>query len=194
MTERKPSKFVRTVMRTQDGQYVTARINKDTGEIKPFTYRTKPKPIVATFKERTEPYVPFWVGMPICGEDSKRQGSIDSSKAIENPFFGMFDLYDVYSVRNGGVGSIVSAGEELDEDAMDDAIVSLVHNMPFLDNYFEGIANLGESNPLSKNVMFRLLRSLPEISSNTIYQATNYSPNYCQRLATALRVFIKLTT
>jgi hypothetical protein len=132
--------------------------------------------------------------MPIAGEGQGRTGTIESSKAIENPFFGMLDPYDVYEIRNGGVGRMVSADDELDEDGLDDAIATLADNMPFLDNYFFGIANLGESNPLSKNVMFHLLRSLPEISSNTIYQATSYSPNYCQRLATALRVFIKLTT
>lgn len=194
MTQRKPSKFIRTMMRLNDGSYVTARINKDTGEIKPFTYRTKPKPPVPAYKPLPLDYVPFWEGMPIAGTESMREGSIASSKAIENPFFGMLDEYDVYQIRSGGVGKIVSSEIELSEDELDDAIASLADNMPFLDNYFVGIANLGESNPLSKNVMFHLLRSLPEISSNTIYQATHYSPNYCQRLATALRVFIKLTT
>jgi hypothetical protein len=182
------------MMRLDSGDYVTARINKETGEIRPFKYKTKKKPPVPTFKAVPTGLPPFWVGMPIAGTERMRTGSIESSKAIENPFFGMLDQYDVYEVRNGGVGNMVSADSELSEDELDDAITSLADNMPFLDNYFVGIANLGESNPLSKNVMFHLLRSLPEISSNTIYQATHYSPNYCQRLATALRVFIKLTT
>lgn len=188
------SKYIRTMMRTEQGEYVTARINKNTGEIRPYTYRTKAKPITAVGKAIQGAQEPFWMRMPIAGEDRPRAGSIESSKAIENPFFGMLDRYDIYSVRSGGIGKIVSADSELDEDGLDDAIASLADNLPFLDNYFEGIANLGDSNPLSKNVMFHLLRSLPEISSNTIYQATTYSANYCQRLATALRVFIKLTT
>lgn len=192
MKQRRESKYIRTVMK-HEGQYVTARINKHTGEIKPYKYKEPPKPIKPRAKLDCTPSEPFWVGM-VQDERPTRECEILSTKAVENPYFGMLDQYDIYAVRSGGVGQTVSGDHELTEDQMDDAITSLAEHMPFIDDYFTGVAHLDDANPLSKNVMFRLLRTLPEISSNTIYQATNYSERYCQRLATALRVFIKLTT
>lgn len=187
------SKYVRTVMKV-DEEYKPARINTLTGEIREFTYRQPPKLIKARPAASCGDAAPHWLG---CVQDvvTPRKGlEIRSSKTVENPYFGLLNQYDMYTVRSGGIGQTVSACEELSEDQMDDAITSLADHMPIIDDYFSGVAHLDDANPLSKNVMFHLLRSLPEISSNTIYQATSYSERYCQRLATALRIFIKLTT
>lgn len=187
---KKETKYIRTQMNTSNG-IVPARINKETGEITPYSYRTAASDRVVV-KSNGKDTEPFW--MSFVGAEAKpwRTGEICSTKSVHNPYYGMLDKYDIYENRCG-IGIIVGALEEMDEDQIDDAITSLVDNLPFMDNIFTGIANLGDHNPLSKNVMFNLLRALPEISSNTIYQHTTYSERYCQRLATALRVFIKLT-
>lgn len=193
MVDTKKSKFVRTVLKVGE-DYVTARVNTQTGEVRPYTYKTAPALPKARPKADCADVEPFWCSAIGVDPEAVQSADFDSIKAIENPFFGMLDSYDTYEIRSGGIGQIVSGVGELSEDQLDDAICSLADNMPFIDDYFTGVSHLGTHNPLSKNVMFRLLRSLPEISSKTIHQATNYSISYCQRLATALRIFIKLTT
>ncbi len=193
---KKESKYLRTQMYDGNGKIVPARINKHTGEVTPYNYRTPQPPCtLGGRKPDADSIEPFWlkfVGVERTTVGNHRTDSIDSSKSIVNPYYGMLDQYDMYENRSS-VGLMVAADEELNEDQMDDAIISLVDNLPYMDNIFTGVSHLGDHNALSKNVMFRLLRSLPEISSNTIYQNTTYSAVYCRRLAAALRVFIKLT-
>lgn len=188
------SKYTRTVMRTEANDYVQARINMQTGEIKPYKYPVPSRPRKPVAKANTEGLEPFWLSAEVVEQAEPRSTTVESAKAVENPYFGMLDIYDVYEIRSGGIGQIVCASGELDEDQLDDAICSLADNLPYMDDYFTGVAQLGTHHPLSKNVMFYLLRSLPTISSKTIFQATSYTIGYCQRLATALRIFIKLTT
>lgn len=179
--------------RLVDGVYVHERVDLETGEITKKRMKAEQRKLTGTIGTGK----PYWEDDIPNVQHRQRKGSIDSLKSVENPFFGMLDNFAVYDVRGDDefVGTIVSSTtKELDEDELDNAIASLKAYMPHMDDYFTGVSQLGNNNPLSKNVMFHLLRTLPEISSNTIYQATNYSVSYCQRLATALRVFIKLTT
>lgn len=186
-----PKCFCRTVY--ADGAYVHERVDLSTGEI---TLK-RIKKQESKLKHNGADVDPFWLSHVVCEPVKVRTGTVESSKSVENPYFGMLDNFAVYEMRCEDMSSaslVVSTNKELNEDELDNAIAALVAYRPFMENYFTGISQLGNHNPLSKNVMFHLLRSLPEISSRTIYEATHYSLSYCQRLAAALRVFIKLTT
>ncbi len=188
----KESKFVRTTITNANGTISRARINLNTGEITKFSGKQITLQLKAKPKAVLGDAVPFWVGMLSQENTEKPRRTINSSKSVENPYFGMLNDFDIYETK--GDSQIVCAEDELDEDGMDTQIAALRDNRPFMDNYFTCVSHLGPSNPLSKNVLFSLLKRLPEISSDTIHQSTSYSVGYCQRLATALRVFIKLTT
>lgn len=187
-----PKCFYRTVC--VGGNYTHERVDLSTGEI---TLK-RIKQNAERPKHNGLDVEPFWVSCLAAGVNRPvRDSAVDSSKSVENPYFGMLDNFAVYEMRSEDMTSAslaTSTHKELTEDELDNAVAALVAYMPFMENYFTGVSHLGNYNPLSKNVMFHLLRSLPEISSKTIYESTHYTLNYCQRLSAALRVFIKLTT
>lgn len=181
----KESKYIRTVMLV-DGKYVTARIEKATGEIKPYKYKKdkkydKPKarPSQAHIdsmanKDYTAPgdilgYTPHWaliappersIKPPV---DPKEQGAMRKSKP--NP--------------NGAklAGFMVAS----------EAIAAL----PFLDDMFVGCANLdagGNTRPMKTSLLFALLRDLNDINVESIQAYTGHSTPHCYKLAAYLRI------
>ncbi len=188
----KESRFVRTTITNANGTISRARVNLNTGEVTKFNGKQRNTQSRATPKAGVGESIPFWEVMMNQENTEEPRRTINSSKSVDNPYFGMLNDFDIYETK--GDSQLVCAEDELDEDGMDTQIAALRDNRPFMDNYFTCVSHLGPSNPLSKNVLFSLLKRLPEISSDTIHQSTSYSVGYCQRLATALRVFIKLTT
>ncbi len=189
---KKLSKYVRTTITNPNGTISRARINLNTGEVTKFggkqAMQIKSRP-----KANAGDLEPFWMSSTFnqqVAEDVRP--TVPTRKSIDNPYYGMLDDFAMYEMK--GDSRIVCSEEELDEDGLNNQIASLIDNMPFVDNYLTCVSQLGDKNILSKNVLFSLLKRLPEINSNTIYQSTNYSIGHCQRLAAALRVFIKLTT
>lgn len=63
-----------------------------------------------------------------------------------------------------------------------------------LDDILTGVSNLdlgGNTRPVSKRLLFNMLRDLDEISTQTIKGYTNYSESYCRKLAGLMRVTVQ---
>jgi hypothetical protein len=61
-----------------------------------------------------------------------------------------------------------------------------------IDDLITGVSMLsdGKENPMSKQLLFTLMRDLPVISTATVQEATGYSERHCQKLALYLRVLL----
>lgn len=64
--------------------------------------------------------------------------------------------------------------------------------MPKLDDIVTGVSMLcyGNNKPLSKNLLFSMLRDLDEINTNTVMEYTRYAKTTSSRLAQHLRVLV----
>lgn len=179
----KPQKYIRTMMLV-DGEYVTARITVETGEIKPYKYAKKddkPKARASQAfldaeanKDYSAPgdllgYVPHWATIappersikpPV---DPEQKGAMRKSKPNPN-------------------GKLLA-------DYM--YVTDAIEAFPCLDDMFVGCANLdagGNSRPLKTGLLFNLLRDLNDINNETIQAYTGCSDSYAYKLAVCLRV------
>ena len=168
-------KYVRTTLTDENGKLLQARLKLSTGEIKPYSYYD-PTPHLKLVKNDSPDSLPSWMSHiyespestePVIAKKT-RQG-----KVIENPYYGKLDDFIAY----------------YNEDI---SWRTVLHDIPEMDNYFTGVANLGDSNPIDLNTLLRVLRESPTIDSKTIKNLTGSSDRHCRRIAEALRLLIKL--
>jgi hypothetical protein len=179
----KPQKYIRTVMLV-DGEYKTARITVETGEIKPYNYakkkddKPKARPSQATIDARATQrfsgpgdllgYVPHWVTIAppersVAQPDPTKPGAMRKSKPNPN-------------------GQLLA-----DYLFVTDAIEAF----PCLDDMFVGCANLdagGNTRPMNTGLLFSLLRDLNDINIETIQAYTGCSESHSYKLAAYLRI------
>ena len=176
-------KYVRTTIKLDDGTYVSARINTETGEVKPYNYAKKSKLVITKPKQNVVDritdydaegdllgYEPSWLHV------SKTERDIAETKAdgVKPP------LRKSMANPNRTILAEFST--------MQDACAEF----PWLEDTLFGVAHLGCGNtrPLSMKKFFYMLRDLDEINVETIYAYTAYSEKHCYRLAQHMRVLV----
>jgi hypothetical protein len=184
-------KYVRTTLKLEDGTYVPARINTETGEIKPYNYAKKPKRVILESEQDALDrvidrivdrgakgnllgYVPLWL------HDSWTQRDIAETKAngVKPP------LRKSMANPNRTILAEFSTGT--------DDMQAACADYPWLEDILFGATHLDCDNtrPLSMKQFFFMLRDLDEINVETIYNYTTYSKSHCYKLAQHMRVLV----
>ena len=180
-------KYVRTTLKLEDGTYVSARINTETGEIKPYDYAKKPKRVILESEQDSIDriidrildydakgnllgYEPTWL------HDSWTQRDIAETKA---------DGAKPRSWKNMANPNRTILAEFL---TVQDACVEL----PWLEDILVCASHLdcGNTRPFSMKQFFFMLRDLDEINVETIYACTTCGEKHCYRLAQHMRVLV----
>lgn len=184
-------KYIRTTLKLEDGTYVSARINTETGEIKPYNYAKKPKLFSAKpeqdavervieravdrgAKGNLLGYEPLWL------HDSYTQRDIAETKAD--------------GVKPRSWKSMANPNRTILADfstGIDDMQAACAE-YPWLEDILFGAANLdcGNTRPFSMKQFFFMLRDLDEINVETIYACTTCGEKHCYRLAQHMRVLV----
>ena len=180
-------KYIRTTLKLDDGTYTSARINTETGEIKPYNYAKKPKRVILESdqdpldrvidrivdhdaKGNLLGYEPLWLKESYTQRDiaeTKADGVKPRSwKSTANPNRAI--LADFLTVQ----------------DACDE--------YPWLEDILVGATHLdyGSTRPFSMKQFFFMLRDLDEINVETIYACTTCGEKHCYRLAQHMRVLV----
>lgn len=184
-------KYIRTTLKLDDGTYVSARINTETGEIKPYIYAKKPKLFSAKpeqdavdrvieravdygAKGNLLGYEPLWL------KESYTQRDIAETKAdgVKPP------LRKSMANPNHTILAEFSTGT--------DDMQAACAKYPWLEDILFGATHLDCDNtrPFSMKQFFFMLRDLDEINVETIYAYTNYSKSHCYKLAQHMRVLV----
>ena len=184
-------KYIRTTLKIDDGNYVSARINTETGEVKPYTYAKKPKLFSAKpeqdavdrvieravdygAKGNLLGYEPLWL------HDSYIKRDIAEIKAdgVKPP------LRKSMANPNHTILTEFSTGT--------DDMQAACAKYPWLEDILFGATHLDCDNtrPFSMKQFFFMLRDLDEINVETIYAYTNYSKSHCYKLAQHMRVLV----
>lgn len=160
-------KFVRTTITNQDGTITSARINIETGEIKPYTYNDNTPDIEIIPKENAGQDAPFW--MSYLGkeeyEPTKDKPTISRKNKTNNNNVFLKEF-----------------------DTLSEALEAI----PQLDNMITGVSRLscGNNKPINQKLLFAMLRDLDDINQDTVQEYTGYSTNYSRRLAQYMRVLV----
>ena len=180
-------KYIRTTLRLEDGTYVSARINTETGEVKPYTYAKKHKRVI--LESEQDPldcvidrivdrgakgnllgYEPMWLKEPYTQRDIAETMADGVKptlrKSMANPHRTI--LAEFITVQ----------------DACADC--------PWLEDILICATHLDSDNtrPFSMKYFFFMLRDLDEINVETIYDYTTYSKSHCYKLAKHMRVLV----
>ena len=181
------NKYIRTTLKLEDGTYVTARINTETGEIKPHNYAKEPKRVILESEQDALDrvierivdygakgnllgYEPLWL------KESYTQRDIAETKA---------DGVKPRSWKSTANPNHTILAEFLTvQDACAD--------YPWLEDILFGATHLdcGNTRPFSMKQFFYMLRDLDEINVETIYAYTTCGEKHCYRLAQHMRVLV----
>lgn len=180
-------KFVRTMLKLDDGSYVTARINMSTGEIQPYNYTKKPKSVKAKPKKEAVErvvdygaagnlldYEPSWLHISKTKRDiadTKVDGvKPPLRKSLSNP------NRTILAEFNSGIGDMQAACAKY----------------PWLEDILFGVTHLdcGNTRPFSMTQFFYMLRDLETINVETLYAYTTCGEKHCYRLAQYMRVLV----
>ena len=176
-------KYIRTTLKLDDGTYVTARINTETGEIKPYNYAKKSKLVSVKPKQNVVDriadyyaegnllgYEPSWLHV------SKTERDFAETK--------------VDGVKPPLRKSMANPNRTIlaEFSTMQDACAEY----PWLEDILFGVTHLGCGNtrPFSMKKFFYMLRDLDEINVETIYAYTTCGEKHCYRLAQHMRVLV----
>ena len=181
------NKYIRTTLKLEDGTYTSARINTETGEIKPYNYAKKPKRVILESEQDSLDrvidrivdydakgnllgYEPLWL------HDSYTQRDIAETKAdgVKPPL----------RKSTANPNRTILAEFLTVQDACAD--------YPWLEDILFGATHLDSDNtrPFSMKQFFFMLRDLDEINVETIYDYTTYSKSHCYKLAQHMRVLV----
>jgi len=180
-------KYIRTTLKLDDGTYVPARINTETGEIKPYNYARKPKLFSAKPEQDAVEHVvdrgakgnllgyePSWLHV------SKTKRDIAETKVdgVKPP------LRKSMTNPNRTILAEFSTG-------IDDMQAACA-KYPWLEDILFGVTHLdcGNTRPFSMKQFFYMLRDLDEINVETIYAYTTSGEKHCYRLAQHMRVLV----
>ena len=184
-------KYIRTTLKLEDGTYVSARINTETGEIKPYNYARKPKlfsakpeqDAVERVIERAVDrgakgnwlgYEPLWLHEPWIERDIA-ETKVDGVKP---------PLRKSMTNHNRTILAEFSTG-------IDDMQAACA-KYPWLEDILFGATHLdcGNTRPFSMKQFFYMLRDLDEINVETLYACTTCGEKHCYRLAQHMRVLV----
>ena len=184
-------KYIRTTLKLDDGTYVSARINTETGEIKPYNYAKKSKLVITKPKQDVADcvidritdydakgnllwYEPSWL------KESKTERDIVETKVdgVKPPLRK--------SIANPNRTILAEFSTGIDD------MQAACTDYPWLEDILFGATHLDCSNtrPLSMKQFFFMLRDLDEINVETIYDYTTHSKSHCYKLAQHMRVLV----
>lgn len=156
------SKFVRTVILSASGSIKAARINLQTGEIKPFQYRHKTEPRACGSLDREQTRLCHWQIIPAPGAYRKPVPA-PLVKSKPNPNNVFLTEYQ----------TATEASEEI----------------TFFDDLLTGVSHLHDGKkPLNQSLLFRLFRDLDDINAPAIQAYTGCNERHARKLAASLRV------
>lgn len=180
-------KYIRTTLRLEDGTYTSARINTETGEIKPYNYARKPESFSAKpeqdavervieravdrgAKGNLLGYEPLWL------HDSYTQRDIAETKAD--------------GVKPTLRKSMANPNRTILDEFL--TVQDACAEYPWLEDILFGATHLdyGNTRPFSMKQFFFMLRDLDEINVETIYACTTCVKTHCSRLAQHMRVLV----
>jgi len=187
-------KYIRTTLKLDDGTYVSARINTETGEVKPYTYTKKSKLVITKPKQNVVDritdyyaegnllgYEPSWLHV------SKTERDIAATTANGK------------KPRSWKTMANPNRTILADFSTMQEACAEF----PWLEDILFGVTHLDDSDdsdntrpfsmkkrPFSMKKFFYMLRDLDEINVETIYAYTAYSKSHCYKVAKHIRVLI----
>lgn len=180
-------KFVRTMLKLEDGNYVTARINMETGEIKPYNYTKKSKIVSAKpTKETVERVIDY-------GADG------DLLDYTPNWLHTSKDRRDIADTKVDGVKPPLRKNLANPNRTLLEEFNSGINDMqnacakyPWLDDILFGVTHLdcGNTRPFSMTDFFYMLRDLETINVETLYAYTTCGEKHCYRLAQYMRVLV----
>jgi len=180
-------KFVRTMLKLEDGSYVTARINMETGEIKPYNYAKKSKLVSAKpKKDAVERVVDYGAEGDLLGYEpswlhvSKTKRDIAETKVdgVKPPMRK--------NVANPNRAILAEFSTGIDD------MQAACAKFPWLEDILFGVTHLdcGNTRPFSMTEFFYMLRDLDAINVETIYAYTTCGEKHCYRLAQYMRILV----
>ena len=179
--------YLRTTLKLEDGTYTSARINTETGEIKPYTYAKKHKRVI--LESEQDPldcvidrivdrgakgnllgYEPAWL------HDSYTQRDIAETKAD--------------GVKPRSWKSMANPNRTILAEFI--TVQDACAEYPWLEDILFGATHLdcGGTRPFGMKQFFYMLRDLDEINVSTIYAYTTCEEKHCYRLAQHMRVLV----
>ena len=180
-------KYIRTTLKLDDGTYVTARINTETGEIKPYNYAKKPKLFSAKPEQDAVDRVI---------ERAVDRGAKGNLLGYE-PLW-LHDSYtkrDIAETKADGVKptlrkSMTNPNRTILAEFL--TVQDACAEYPWLEDILFGATHLdcGNTRPFSMKQFFFMLRDLDEINVETIYACTTCVKTHCSRLAQHMRVLV----
>ena len=176
-------KYIRTTLKLDDGTCVTARINTETGEIKPYTYAKKSKLVITKPKQHVaDRIVDYYAEGNLLGYEP---AWLNVSKTERD-----FAETKVDGVKPPLRKSMANPNRTILAEflTMQDACAEF----PWLEDILFGVTHLdyGSTRPLSMKQFFYMLRDLDEINVETIYAYTACGEKHCYRLAQHMRVLV----
>lgn len=181
--EHNTKKYIRTTLKLDDGTYTSARLNTETGEIKPYTYAKKSKLVITKPKQNVVDritdyyaegdllgYEPLWLNESYIQRDiaeTTADGKKPRSwKSMANPNHTILAEFLT----------------------MQDACAEFL----WLEDILFGVTHLycGNTRPFSMKKFFHMLRDLDEINVESIYAYTAYSKSHCYKIAEHMRVLV----
>ena len=180
-------KYIRTTLKLDDGTYVSARINTETGEIKPYTYTKKPK----LFSAKPEQDHLDRVTDRIVDHDAK--GNLLGYEPM-----WLHDSYtqrDIAETMADGVQPPLRKSMANPNRAILDEFLTVQDacaDYPWFEDILFCATHLDSDNtrPFSMKQFFFMLRDLDEINVGTIYASTTHSKSHCYKLAQHMRVLV----
>ena len=180
-------KYIRTTLKLDDGTYVPARINTETGEIKPYKYVKNPNRVILESEQDALDrvidrivdydakgnllgYEPLWL------HDSWTQRDIAETKAD--------------GVKPPLRKSMANPNRTILDEFL--TVQDACAEYPWLEDILVGATHLDCSNtrPFSMKQFFYMLRDLDEINVETLYACTTCGEKHCYRLAQFMRVLV----
>lgn len=176
-------KYIRTTLKLEDGTYVPARINTETGEIKPYNYAKKPKRVILESEQDVLDrvvdydakgnllgYEPSWLhdSWPTrdIAETTANGVKPTLRKSMSNP--NRTILAEFLTVQDACA----------EYHWLEDILFCATH------------LDCGSTRPFSMKQFFFMLRDLDEINVETIYACTTCGEKHCYRLAQHMRVLV----
>lgn len=180
-------KYIRTTLKLDDGTCVPARINTETGEIKPYNYDKKPKRVILESEQDS---------LDLVIDRIVDRGAKGNLLGYEPGWLrDSWTQRDIAETKTGGVKptlrkSIANPNRTILSEFL--TVQDACAEYPWLEDILVGATHLdyGNTRPFSMKQFFFMLRDLDEINVETIYAYTTYGKTHCSRLAQHMRVLV----
>ena len=180
-------KYIRTTLKLDDGNYVTARINTETGEIKPYTYAKKPQRVILESEQEALDRVIDRI------VDYDAKGNLLGYEPLW--LKETYTQRDIAETKAGGVKtrswkSMANPNRTILAEFL--TVQDACADYPWLEDILFGATHLDSDNtrPFSTKQFFYMLRDLDEINVETIHDYTTHSKSHCYKLAQHMRVLV----